>query len=147
MGSVAATVSVTNLNDAFLAEEGYLKPSAVRGRSANGVADPDAMLLLVSPAFAEELGLDHLGSRLVALPDGAVLDTEVVGPLQLDFQGRRMIGSATVVPGEADIRLGRMAMAEMDLVVDPCTNALVPNPESPHLPRVWALSPQLRGPA
>lgn len=104
------------------------------GRSAVEV-EVDARVDLGSPylriplRLVEELGLNLMGIKSIALPDGHEEEYAYVGPVALTVGNRSGFVSAIVVGDE--VVLGTMAMAELDLVVDASTGEVAPNPQSP----------------
>ena len=147
MGAVHATINLTNRDDMARAKDGTIPPSAVRRRSVECLADSGATTLVIPQSLATSLGLDRLGKRLVVIADGSVSECDVVGPIEVAFQDRSMVGSAIAMPGEVQILLGQIQMEDMDLVIDPLAQKLIPNPASPERARMMAVGFTLRGPA
>jgi len=83
------------------------------------------------PAWlARKLGLNEAGSRSVpAFGHGDVAG--YAGPVELRVGNRNGYAGA-IIQGD-EVVLGAMAMADMDLVVDPETGTVSPNPDNPNI--------------
>ncbi len=80
--------------------------------------------------LVRKLGLNEVGSRsLLALGRGDVAG--YAGPVELRV-GNRSGYTGAVIQGD-EVVLGAMAMTDMDLVVDPETGTVSPNPDNPNI--------------
>jgi hypothetical protein len=55
----------------------------------------------------------------------------VVGPIEIKFKNRNFLGSAILLPGDAEPLLGLLPLEGMDVLIDPLREELIVNPEHP----------------
>jgi hypothetical protein len=112
-----------------------VKISNPLGRLADAVeivarVDSSFPHLRIPARLARKLGLNEVGSRSVpALGRGDVAG--YAGPVELRV-GNRSGYTGAVIQGD-EVVLGAMAMTDMDLVVDPETGTVSPNPDNPNI--------------
>jgi len=97
----------------------------------DALVDTGAVHLCVPQHIANQLQLDELEKREVTIADGSRRLAPYVGPLMVAFANRRCY-TGTMVLGEQAL-LGVIPMEDMDLVVHPKTQKVVPNPENPNI--------------
>jgi hypothetical protein len=61
-----------------------------------------------------------------------------VGPIKVDIMGRDCVTAAAVMGDQ--VLLGAIPMEAMDMVIHPRSRQIMPNPESPGIPRFVAMS-------
>ena len=147
MGVFTEEIVLTNERDEILAAEGLVRGHGVRRATVSALVDSGATMLVIPETLRQELGLGLADRKLIGLADGSVLECDVVGPVRVEFQGRKSVGSAIVVPGRANVLLGALQMEEMDLLVDPLLRRLIPNPRSPERAMAMAVGVIVHGPA
>lgn len=146
MGSVHAEIELVNYADRILQEAGLREAAEVRSKTVTVLADSGATVLVIPESLRRELGLGKIGARLVGVADGSVIECDLVGPVEVRFQDRNTVGNAVARRGGQDILLGQVQMEEMDLVIDPLAQRLIPNPASPDRARLMAVGARLYGP-
>lgn len=146
MGAVHAEIELINYADVILAGEGIRTLQQVRRKTVRALADSGATVLVIPEGLRQELGLGIVGRRLVGIADGSVRECDLVGPIEVRFGDRNTIGNAVAMPEVQDILLGAVQMEEMDLVIDPLAQRLIPNPASPDRARLMAVGARLYGP-
>ena len=100
--------------------------------SVNALVDTGAIELVVPEHVAIQLQLTDLKSREVLLADGTRRTVRFVGPIKIEMQGRDCV-TAAIVMGD-QVLLGAIPKETMDVIVHPCTQQLVPNPDNPNVP-------------
>jgi clan AA aspartic protease len=98
----------------------------------NALVDTGALMLCISQSTAFQLGLEELDKRPVTIADGSSHQVPYVGPVRVDFENRFCFVGALVIGDET--LLGAVPMEDMDLVVHPATQRLMPNPLHPNKP-------------
>ena len=83
--------------------------------------------------IAARLQLQDRDRRTVTLADGQSHEVRYVSPLRIQVLGRTFVAGALVLGDR--VVLGAGAMADLDLIQDPTTQALTVNPEAPTVPR------------
>ena len=121
MGHVFAEIELSN----------PLQPNLLSIK-ANALADTGALMLCIPQSVAYQLELDELDLRPVTIADGSSHKVPYVGPVRVDYDNRFCFVGALVIGDET--LLGALPMEDMDLVVHPATQQLMPNPLHPNKP-------------
>lgn len=121
MGLVHSNITLSNP-----ANRG-LSPISVRA-----LVDTGALHLCIPEHVALQLEVVELEKREAVLADGRHQICPYVGPIQIEFDGRRCFVGALVL-GDS-VLLGAIPMEDMDLVVIPAQRRLAVNPENPNIP-------------
>jgi clan AA aspartic protease len=123
------------LTDAEVTLESTLRKRQLKARA---LADSGAVFMGIPQHIALQLGfaLEETSTREVTLADGSRRQVPMVGALRVHFQDRWCDLSALVFGDEP--LLGAVPMEMMDLVLDPASQRLRPNPENPYLPGALA---------
>ncbi len=145
MGAVHAEIELVNYADQIRVEDGTRAAENVRRKTVRALADSGATVLVIPESLREELGLGTIGKRLVGIADGSVRECDLVGPVEVRFEGRNTVGNAVAMPEVQEILLGSVQMEEMDLVIDPLAQRLIANPASPDRARLMAVGARLYG--
>ena len=98
----------------------------------SSLVDTGALMLCIPQAVAFQLGLEELDKRPVTIADGSSHQVPYVGPVRVDFENRFCFVGALVIGDET--LLGAVPMEDMDLIVHPATQRLMPNPLHPNKP-------------
>lgn len=98
----------------------------------NSLVDTGALMLCIPQSVAFQLELEELDKRPVTVADGTSHQVPYVGPIRVDFENRFCFVGALVIGDET--LLGAVPMEDMDLVVHPATQKLMPNPLHPNKP-------------
>jgi clan AA aspartic protease len=98
----------------------------------SSLVDTGALMLCIPQSVALQLGLEELDKRPVTIADGSSHQVPYVGPVRVDFENRFCFVGALVIGDET--LLGAVPMEDMDLVVHPATQKLMPNPLHPNKP-------------
>ena len=96
------------------------------------LVDTGALMLCIPQSVAHQLELEELDVRPVTIADGSSHKVPYVGPVRVDFNNRFCFVGALVIGDETV--LGALPMEDMDLVVHPGTQQLMPNPLHPNKP-------------
>lgn len=109
-----------------------------RKLAARALVDSGAVFMIVPEHVAIQLGFDleAVSTREVVLADGSRKPVPMVGPLRVHF-GDRYCDLSALVFGDEPL-LGAVPMEMMDLVLDPASQTLTVNPQSPYLPLALA---------
>lgn len=100
--------------------------------SAKALVDTGAITLCIPEHVVVQLGLEELEKREVKTADGEPRLVPYVGPIQVRF-GNRSCFTGALVLGDS-VLLGAVPMEDMDLVINPRTQELTVNPDSPNIP-------------
>jgi clan AA aspartic protease len=120
MGLVTAIIELSNPANRALA------PVTVEA-----LVDSGALHLCLPEHVAMQLGLDLGKKREVTLADGSRRLVPYAGPIEIKFANRSCYTGALVF-GQQPL-LGAVPMEDMDVLIHPATQRLVPNPENPNI--------------
>ncbi len=121
MGHAYAEISLSN------PREPALQPVVVEA-----LVDTGAITLCIPDHVQHQLKLTEIEKREITVADGRNQVVPYVGPVQLNFQNRTSFTGALVL-GDS-VLMGVVPMEDMDLVVNPRTQTVTVNPESPNIP-------------
>lgn len=119
MGEVHADLTLTNL---------FSRQTA----RVRALVDTGATHMFVTEEIARALGFDSEEVRhtSIVLADGRRLDVPCIGPLEIQFEDRKMRFEAFVLGDEC--LMGQIPLEGMDLIVDPRRQRLIgKHPEGP----------------
>ena len=125
---------IENLRDRHSAENGLLAPDQVRRVEVEALVDTGATTLILPADVVVQLGLPLRDRKTARLADGSLSEVARVTGLYIMILGRDMTGDALVVPAGATPLIGLVQLGMLDLVVDPRSQELRPNPRSPDGP-------------
>jgi clan AA aspartic protease len=97
----------------------------------DALADTGDVHLCIPEHVALQLELEELDKREVMLADGSLQLASYVGPIMISLANRRGFAGAMVLGNQ--VLLGAIPMEDMDLVVHPRTQQVIPNPENPNI--------------
>ena len=98
---------------------------------ADALADTGSVHLCIPEHVAIQLKLEELERREATLADGSRRVASYVGPLTIFVANRSGFAGAMVLGDQ--VLLGLIAMEDMDLVVNPKTQRVIPNPANPNI--------------
>jgi clan AA aspartic protease len=98
--------------------------------TARALVDTGAVHLCIPEAVARQLGLVPERTRRVTFADGRSVEAPYAGPVHLEVADRTCFVGAMVFGDE--ILLGAIPMEDLDLLVDPARQVVVPrDPRGP----------------
>jgi clan AA aspartic protease len=121
MGLIYANIEIENL---------FTK----RGMEVRALVDSAFVFLTIPEHVAVQLGFDvtEVNTREVVLANSHRQEVPMVGPLRVKF-GNRYCDLSVLVFGDESL-LGAVPMEMMDLVLNPATQSISVNPDSPYVP-------------
>lgn len=96
-------------------------------------------MLALPEDVVERLGVPLVGSVASVPAGGRRGERPVAGPVTVRIGDRSMPANCVVVPAGAHAVIGRVILAQLDLVADRVNQTLGPRPESPDRPLVRLL--------
>lgn len=120
-----AEVELANGGDIYLFREGLIKEQEIRHITVNAVVSSSSHMLAITQNIKFKLGLPVIELQVVRWAWQGWRDLEVVGPVEISFQGRSTMTRAIVLPESSDSVLGTGPMRSMELVLDLECNQLV----------------------
>ena len=125
MGLVHVQVTLTNYREAVLARLGQFDASQVHSYETEALIDTGAFRSVLPPAVADQLGLLRLDRTDAKYANSSGEEVDVTEAFTVEIFGRRMVTTAMVL-GE-HVLLGATVLEELDFVVDPARQRLIPN--------------------
>jgi len=127
MGKVIEKIRLTSLFD----------PS--RSAEVDAVIDTGATMLVLPADLVERLGLRKIRDVRVRYANGGSEPKGVYGVVTLELKGRTGNFDVLAETEGTQPLVGQIVLEELDLVVDPRSRSLTPNPDSPDMPMVEIL--------
>ncbi|MBI5167219.1 MAG: aspartyl protease family protein [candidate division NC10 bacterium] len=128
MGKVIEKVKLTSLFDPTKSVE------------VEAVIDTGATMLVLPQNLVDELGLRKIRDAKVKYANNKVEPKWVYGAVTIELKGRLGIFEALAEEAGSQPLVGQIVLEALDLVVDPRTKTLIPNPMSPEMPMVEILT-------
>lgn len=129
MGRTFADVEVENYGDIVLREETGNGGRRVRKLKVRALVDTGSALLCLHRDAIEKLGL-RLACTAKVRTAGGVMDRPVYAIARITVQGRSCAAEVMEIPDSIPPLIGYILLESLDLVVQPKTHMVVPNPES-----------------
>jgi hypothetical protein len=133
MGLVYANIVLKNAEDLALVKHGYLKIEDIRQLSASMLVNSGSNMMAINEIVKTQLGLNITRKQIAQLANGSLLELGIVGPIEINFENRRTICEAMVLPGDVELLLGAIPMEAMDVVIDVTQSKLIVNPLHPNI--------------
>jgi len=137
MGYVHAEIELTNHGDVEMNYRGLLPEDEIRRVTTKALVDSGAWDLVLNEEVQRRLNLRVLGKQPVRLADETLLEVEIVGPVEVSFEGRSTIITAVVLPTTSEVLLGAYPLESLDAFIDPKRQKLLLNPKSPGNPTAY----------
>ena len=130
VGRFTVEVELTNDADVLKLEEGVFKPEQVRKVIVSGMVDTGATRLILPQSVAKTLGLKIVGNTTVQYADRRRAVRPVADRVRLTYGGRSGVFSAVIEPARESALIGAIVLEELDLLVDPRNQRLIPRDPS-----------------
>jgi len=124
MGKVIEMVKITNLLDPTKSVE------------VEAVIDTGATMLVLPKNVVNQLGLEKIEEVRVRYDDNRVGIKEIYGGVKLELKGRLGIFDVLAESEGSQPLIGQIILERLDLVIEPSTRKIIPNPRSPEMPMV-----------
>ena len=128
MGKVVEKVKVTN----------FKVPS--KSIEIEAVIDTGATMSVLPMDLIQKLGLEKIDEVNVRYADISVKRKEVYGWVILEIAGRKAVFDVLVENEGAQPLIGQIVLERLDLVIEPSTRKVIPNPRSPETPMIEILA-------
>jgi predicted aspartyl protease len=126
MGRFSVEMEVANSLDVAKAAEGTLPPDKVRRLKVMGLVDTEAVRLVLPQSVVQQLGLPSAGDVTVRYADQRTATLPRASGAEVTLQGRNSSFTALVEPNRTDALIGAIVLEELDFLVDPTNQRLVP---------------------
>jgi predicted aspartyl protease len=130
VGRFHVELELANNEDMILAKAGHLESAKIRRTTVQAVVDTGATLLVLPKHTSDELGLASTAKLKERYADHRRGTRGTVENVWLKLLGRDGIFRAIVEPKLNDALIGAIVMEQLDLLVDPALQKLVPRDPS-----------------
>jgi len=127
MGKVIGKVKITNLFE----PANFIEVEAV--------IDTGGTMVVLPQNIVEELGLRKIREAKVRYANNKTEIKSIYGVVTIEIKGRTGNFDVLAEAEGSQPLIGQVVLEILDLVVDPRTQTLIPNPLSPEIPRVEIL--------
>ena len=122
MGKVIEKVKITNLLDTTKSVE------------VEAIVDTGVTMLVLPKDIVKKLGLGKIEEVKVRYADNHEGTKEIYGGVILELKGRKGIFDVLAESEKSQPLIGQIVLERLDLVVEPSTRKITPNPRSPDMP-------------
>jgi len=122
MGKVVEKVKLTSLFEPEKSVE------------VDAIIDTGATMVVLPQDVIEELGLRKIGERRVRYANNQIQIKSVYRGVILQLKGRDGIFDVLGEVEGSEPLVGQIVLEALDLIVDPITKTVIPNPRSPDMP-------------
>ncbi len=127
MGRTLEKVRVTNYGDILKADEGLIKEDKIRTIEVSAVADTGATFLCLPREVIEKLGLICRKPVTIVTANGKA-KRRIFAVAQIEIKDRVITMDVMENDEETPALIGYLVLEAMDFVVDPKSQAVIPNP-------------------
>jgi len=128
MGKVIEKIKLTSLFDPTKSVE------------VEAVIDTGATMLVLPQSIVEALHLRKMREVSVRYANNKTEVKSIYGVVTVEIQGRAGEFNILEEPDGSQPLVGQIVLEQLDLVVQPSTRKVIPNPRSPEMPMVEILS-------
>jgi len=107
---------------------------STKTREVEAVVDTGTTMLVLPQDVVNELGLRRIGERRVRYASNQIQLKPVYRGVILKLKGRDGIFDVLCEVEGSQPLLGQIVLEALDLIVDPITKIVIPNPRSPDMP-------------
>lgn len=131
MGLVYAELELINAWELEASKKNLIGQDEVKRMWVTALVDSGAAMFTISEELQEILQFPVVEKRPGETADGRIVDCKVVNCVEIRFNNRRCTVQAMVLPGCNEPLLGAIPMEDMDVIIDPKRQQLIPHPDHP----------------
>ena len=124
IGKVVEKIKVTNFKD----------PS--KSVEIEAIIDTGATMSILPMDLIQKLGLEKVDEVSVRYADNSVKRKEVYGWIILEIAGRKAVFDVLAESEGAQPLIGQIVLERLDLIIEPSTRKVIPNPRSLETPMI-----------
>ena len=125
MGLVYTEITMKNVKDKIIAENGLIPEHEIRQVTVNALVDSGAWTMVINEATREKLGLEATKTAPGVLADGTQATFKLADPVEIFWKDRSVICEPLLVPSANENLLGAIPLEAMDLTINPRTEEVV----------------------
>lgn len=132
MGLIYADIELINGDDLAMVRRKMMGEEEIKRMKVSALVDTGAIMLCINENIQEQLQLPVVETRKAQMANGAIVEYEVVAPVELRFKNRETTCRAMVLPGDSEPLLGAIPLEDMDVLIHPQRQELIVNPDHPY---------------
>lgn len=132
MGLIYAEIELINGGDLEMVRRKLMDPDEVKRMRITALVDTGSLLLAINENIQEQMQFPVVEKRKAQMANGAIIECDVVAPVELRFKNRATTGRAMVLPGDSEVLLGAIPIEDMDVLIDAQRQELIVNPDHPY---------------
>lgn len=129
MGRVFVDVLIENYDDIVRRGTPVSSKGGVRKAEVHALVDTGSALVCLPRRVIEDLGL-HLDRTAKVRTGNGPVNRRIFRAAQITILGREYLGEVMEIPEDMRPLVGYIPLENLDLVPDPRTGQVIPNPES-----------------
>lgn len=107
MGLIYADLELVSADDKALIRKGFLKEEELKKETVRALVDTGEYMMCINEHIQTQLDLPFVRNTEAELADGKTQSVKGVGPVIVNFANRTTSCNAIVMPGNAEVLLGR----------------------------------------
>ncbi len=127
MGRAIEKIIIQNAYDIYEAKKDLIAESEIRKDEIDAIVDTGATYLCLPPRVITKLGLPFHKSVQIKTANGRATRRTYEGA-KIELKGRSFVMEVMENDEETPALIGYLVLEAMDFVVDPKTQAVIPNP-------------------
>jgi clan AA aspartic protease len=128
VGHIHVDIELINEEDMGMARRSLMDPDDIRKITVSALVDTGALMMSINENIQEYLQLPIVETRRLELANGKMLECPIGAPLVVRFKDHTAHCSAVILPGNSEPLLGAIPLEEMNVIIDPQRQELVPSP-------------------
>jgi len=108
-------------------------------KEIDAVIDTGATMLVLPQDIIKELNLKKMREAKVRYANNKTEVKSIYGVVTVEIEGRAGEFNVLAEPEDSQPLVGQIVLEQLDLIVDPSTRKVIPNPRSPEMPMVEIL--------
>jgi clan AA aspartic protease len=125
MGIFFERITLENVKDRMLADDGYIREDQVHTIEVDAMPDTGAWRLVINEEIRQQLGLKINGTRTATLADGSTAQYDLTTAAKILWKDRHTIVEPIILPSAKTVLLGAIPLEGLDLCVDSVNQKLV----------------------
>jgi clan AA aspartic protease len=125
MGNFYEKITLENVKDRMLADDGYISEDQIHTLEVDALPDTGAWRLVINEEIRQKLGLKTNGTRAATLADGSTAQYNLTTAVKILWKDRHTIVEPLVLPSAKNVLLGALPLEGLDLCVDSVNQKLV----------------------
>jgi len=129
MSPIYAELELINAWELEAVRKNLMDETDVKRTKVKAVVNTGAIMLVINEELQEALQFPVVGKQEVILPDGRIINCDVVNNVEVRFKNRRCTIQAYVLPECTATIMGMVPIEALDLIIDKKNHDLILFPD------------------